>query len=210
MFGRKSPKSGDSFGFLAEFQNQDELLAAIPAGREKGYSKMEAYTPLPVHEVWEALGHKSHLPKLVLGGGITGAVVGFGTDGVTFESVLGLRETPWSEVAALFLETFADPGPVFEKADLTPVRRDFAFVVSDDTAAGAIVKAAQGADKALVTAVDVFDVYQGQGIEPGQKSIAIEVTLQPRGETLKDQDIEAISQKIVAAVAKSTGGVLRG
>ena len=100
--------------------------------------------------------------------------------------------------------------PVLEKADLTPVRRDFAFVVSDDTAAGAIVKAAQGADKALVAAVDVFDVYQGQGIELGQKSIAIEVTLQPRGETLKDQDIEAISQKIVAAVAKSTGGVLRG
>lgn len=99
--------------------------------------------------------------------------------------------------------------PVFEKADLTPIRRDFAFVVSRDTAAAAIVKAAQGADKALVTAVDVFDVYQGQGIEPDQKSIAIEVTLQPRGETLKDQDIEAISQKITAAVAKATGGVLR-
>lgn len=100
--------------------------------------------------------------------------------------------------------------PVFEKADLTPVRRDFAFVVSKDTAAAIIVKAAQGADKALVSAVDVFDVYQGQGIEPDQKSIAIEVTLQPRGETLKDQDIEAISQKITAAVAKATGGVLRG
>jgi phenylalanyl-tRNA synthetase beta chain len=99
--------------------------------------------------------------------------------------------------------------PVFEKADLTPIRRDFAFVVSQDTAAAAIVKAAQGADKALVTAVDVFDVYQGQGIEPDQKSVAIEVTLQPRGETLKDQDIEAISQKITAAVAKATGGVLR-
>lgn len=99
--------------------------------------------------------------------------------------------------------------PVFEKADLTPIRRDFAFVVSQDTAAAAIVKAAQGADKALVTAVDVFDVYQGQGIEPDQKSIAIEVTLQPRGETLKEQDIEAISQKITAAVAKATGGVLR-
>ncbi|MEO1303953.1 MAG: phenylalanine--tRNA ligase subunit beta [Pseudomonadota bacterium] len=100
--------------------------------------------------------------------------------------------------------------PVLDKADLTPIRRDFAFVVSEDTAAGDIVRAAQGADKALVSGVDVFDVYQGQGIEDGHKSIAIEVTLQPRGETLKDQDIEAISQKIVAAVAKSTGGVLRG
>ena len=100
--------------------------------------------------------------------------------------------------------------PVFQKADLTPVRRDFAFVVPENTAAAALVKAAQGADKALVTTVDVFDVYQGQGIEPDQKSIALEVTLQPRGETLKDQDIEALSQKIIAAVAKATGGVLRG
>lgn len=100
--------------------------------------------------------------------------------------------------------------PVLTRADLTPIRRDFAFVVAEETGADAIVKAAKGADKALVTAVDVFDVYQGQGIEPGQKSIAIEVTLQPSGETLKDQDIEAISQKIVAAVAKATNGVLRG
>jgi len=99
--------------------------------------------------------------------------------------------------------------PVFVKADLTPVRRDFAFVTAEDTPAGAIVKAAQGADKSLISAVDVFDVYQGHGIEPDQKSVAIEVTLQPRGETLKDQDIEAISQKIIAAVAKSTGAVLR-
>ena len=78
MFGRKSPKSGDSFGFLAEFQNQDELLAAIHAGREKGYSKMEAYTPLPVHELTEALGYKDRLPLIVLIGGIVGALVGFG------------------------------------------------------------------------------------------------------------------------------------
>ncbi|MEM7328172.1 MAG: phenylalanine--tRNA ligase subunit beta [Pseudomonadota bacterium] len=100
--------------------------------------------------------------------------------------------------------------PVFQKADLTPVRRDFAFVVEENTQAASIVKAARGADKALVSAVDVFDVYQGQGIEADQKSIAIEVTLQPRGATLKDQEIEAISQKIIAAVAKATGGVLRG
>ncbi|MEO1553129.1 MAG: phenylalanine--tRNA ligase subunit beta [Pseudomonadota bacterium] len=100
--------------------------------------------------------------------------------------------------------------PVYEKANLTPVHRDFAFIVPEDTPAAMLVKAAQGADKTLVTAVAVFDVYQGQGIEPDQKSIALEVTLQPRGETLKDQDIDALSQKIIAAVAKTTGGVLRG
>lgn len=100
--------------------------------------------------------------------------------------------------------------PVLDKPDLTPIRRDFAFVVTENTPAGEVVKAASGADKALISAVDVFDVYQGQGIDPGHKSIAVEVTLQPRGETLKDADIEAISQKIIAAVAKATDGVLRG
>ena len=99
--------------------------------------------------------------------------------------------------------------PVLQKIDLSPIRRDFAFVVSADTAAGSVRKAAQGTDKALIAGVDVFDVYQGQGIEPGHKSIAVEVTLQPKGETLKDSDIEAISARIVAAVAKATGGVLR-
>ncbi len=99
--------------------------------------------------------------------------------------------------------------PVLDRADLTPIRRDFAFVLDATKEAGAIIKAAKGADKALISSVDVFDVYAGKGIEPGQKSIAIEVTLQPKGEALTDQDIEAVSSKIVAAVAKATGGVLR-
>ncbi len=99
---------------------------------------------------------------------------------------------------------------VLDKADLSPIRRDFAFVVSADTSASAIVRAVQGVDKSLITTVEVFDVYQGQGIEPGDKSIAVEVTLQPKGETLKDADIDAICARIVAAVAKATGGVLRG
>ncbi len=77
MFGRKRV-STPCFGVLAEFSDGETLLSAIHRCRDAGYSKMEAYTPLPIHEVWEALGHKSHLPKLVLGGGIMGALVGFG------------------------------------------------------------------------------------------------------------------------------------
>ena len=100
--------------------------------------------------------------------------------------------------------------PVLEKADLTPIRRDFAFVVKQDVTAASLLRAAEGAAKTLITNIDVFDVYQGQGIEPGHKSIAIEVTLQPSGEALTDKTIEAISSKIVAAVAKATGGALRG
>ena len=75
--------------------------------------------------------------------------------------------------------------------------------------AGDVIRAAQSADKKLITDVDVFDVYEGKGIEPGKKSIAIAVTLQPREKTMTDQEIDAMAAKIVAEVMKRTGGVLR-
>ena len=55
----------------------------------------------------------------------------------------------------------------------------------------------------------MFDVYEGAGIEPGKKSMAIAVTLQPRDKTMTDAEIEALAGKIVAEVNKRTGGVLR-
>jgi phenylalanyl-tRNA synthetase beta chain len=90
-----------------------------------------------------------------------------------------------------------------------PVVRDFAFVVEEGVAADALVRAASGADKALISEVALFDVYQGRGIDDGKKSLAIAVTLQPTEKTLTDPEIEAVSQKIVDKVAKVTGGVLR-
>jgi len=94
-------------------------------------------------------------------------------------------------------------------SELMPVKRDFAFVVSEAQEAGAILKAAKGADKALVSDAILFDVYRGPGIEEGHKSLAIEVTLSPKDATLTDKDIEAVSERIIAQVAKA-GGVLRG
>jgi len=75
--------------------------------------------------------------------------------------------------------------------------------------AGDIVRATQGVDKKLITAVNVFDLYEGKGIDDGKKSIGIAVTLQPREKTLTDQEIEAVAAKIVAEVTKKTGGTLR-
>ncbi len=66
------------FGVLAEFSDGAALLAAIRGARAAGFTRMEAYTPLPMHEVADELGHRNHLPKFVLAGGILGAVVGFG------------------------------------------------------------------------------------------------------------------------------------
>jgi len=99
--------------------------------------------------------------------------------------------------------------PPIELSAFQPVERDFAFVVDRAVRAGDIVRAAQGVDRKLITAVTVFDVYEGQGIDPGKKSVAIAVTLQPRERTLTDQEIDAVAGRIVAEVARRTGGVLR-
>jgi phenylalanyl-tRNA synthetase beta chain len=100
--------------------------------------------------------------------------------------------------------------PKLELADLMPLERDFAFIVESGVQAGDILKAAQAADRQLVTGASVFDVYQGTGIPEGKKSVAINVTLQPRDKTLTDSEIEVVMGKIVAEVTKKTGATLRG
>jgi len=99
--------------------------------------------------------------------------------------------------------------PPLSLSPFQPVERDFAFIVNRDVAANDVVKAARGADKNLIAAVDVFDLYEGKGIEPGKKSIAIAVTIQPVEKTLTDVEIEAVAAKIVAEVTKKTGATLR-
>jgi phenylalanyl-tRNA synthetase beta chain len=97
-----------------------------------------------------------------------------------------------------------------EASDLQPVRRDFAFLLDQNVPAGEVVRAASSADRLLISDVGVFDVFAGPGVPQGKKSLAIEVTLQPREKTLTDAEIEAVAAKIVVAVTKATGGELRG
>jgi phenylalanyl-tRNA synthetase beta chain len=99
--------------------------------------------------------------------------------------------------------------PVLELSAFQPVERDFAFVVDRAVKAADIVRATQSVDRKLITSVTVFDVYQGPGIPPDKKSLAIAVTLQPRERTMTDEEIEAVAAKIVAEVGKRTGGSLR-
>ena len=68
---------------------------------------------------------------------------------------------------------------------------------------------AKSAERDLIERVDMFDVYEGKGVPDGKKSLAIAVRLQPKDKTLTDAEIDAIAQKIVAAVTKATGGTLR-
>jgi phenylalanyl-tRNA synthetase beta chain len=100
--------------------------------------------------------------------------------------------------------------PPLKLSPFQPVERDFAFLVDESVEAEKLVRAARNADKALITGARVFDLYAGKGVAEGKKSIAIAVTLQPVERTLTDAEIETVSAKIVAQVAKATGAVLRG
>ena len=132
-----------------------------------------------------------------------GVLKALGVDGPMFGFELNLNALPQMKAKATKTK------PVLERIDLTPIRRDLAFVVDQAVPAGDLVRFAQGADKKLISQAEVFDVYEGTGVPEGQKSVAFELTLQPR-EKMKDEDIQALMDKVVAAVAKGTGGVLRG
>lgn len=100
--------------------------------------------------------------------------------------------------------------PMLTLSAFQPLERDFAFVVGKDVDAAAVVKAATGAEKKLISGVRVFDLFEGASLGEGNKSIAITVTLQPTDKTMTDEEIEAVSKAIVASVEKATGGTLRG
>jgi phenylalanyl-tRNA synthetase beta chain len=91
-----------------------------------------------------------------------------------------------------------------------PLSRDYAFLVDGAKAAGDLVKAIQGADKALIASARVFDVYTGAGVPEGSKSVAVEVAIQPVDHTLTDAEIDGLSGRIIAAAEKAVGAKLRG
>jgi phenylalanyl-tRNA synthetase beta chain len=99
--------------------------------------------------------------------------------------------------------------PPLALSPLMPLARDFAFVVANATPAADLVRAVLGADRDLIVGARVFDVYEGAGIAEGAKSVAVEVTIQPRDATLDEAQIDALSQRIIAAAQKQVGASLR-
>ena len=136
-------------------------------------------------------------PKVLKGMGVKGTVVGF----AIFPDNVPLKKAK------------SKTRPALEANDLQAVERDFAFVVDAELEVEKLVKAAKGGDKKLIESVSVFDVFGGAKAEAqmgeGKKSVAISVRIQPKAATLTDKEIEAISEKVVASVAKVTGGELR-
>ncbi len=116
----------------------------------------------------------------------------------------------------IFLDNIPEPRkkireakPQFVVSDYQKVVRDFAFVIDEKYSSGEIIALVKKIDKQLIKTVKIFDVYQGDNIDTGKKSIAFSVTLEPKDKTLSDKDIDQISKKIISSVQKSTGAILR-
>ena len=115
----------------------------------------------------------------------------------------------------VFLDTVPEPRagrakPPLQLSVFQPIERDFAFIVDEALPAEALLRAARGVDRKLVSEIRLFDIYQGTGLPPGKKSLAITVRLQPQDRTLTDTEIEGFSKRLIAQVEKATGGQLRG
>jgi phenylalanyl-tRNA synthetase beta chain len=137
-----------------------------------------------------------------------------GTFGELHPRVLADLDHPGPMVAfELLLDAIPEPKrrrkPAPDLSAFQPLRRDFAFLADVSVTADAVLRAARGAERTLIAAVTLFDVYEGDKLPEGKKSLAIEVTFQPRERSLTEAEIEAASQKAIAAVAKATGAMLR-
>lgn len=192
-------------GTAAAFDAYDAKAEALAALAVLG-APVDRLTVAPPVDAW---WHPGRAGRLVLG------KVALADFGMVHPATLAAFDLKGAVAA---VELYLDALPpargrkargVYAPPALQAVARDFAFVADDTLAADALVRAAAGADKALIAGVRLFDRFVGPSIGEGKVSLAIEVTLQPATATLTDAEIEAVSAKVIAAAAK-LGAVLRG
>lgn len=98
---------------------------------------------------------------------------------------------------------------LLKMSTLQPIHRDFAFLLEQGASVAALVTAARKVDKTLITDAQIFDVYEGKGVPEGKKSVALTVTFEPFDNTLTDDEINKLMDKIIVAVGSEAGGELR-
>jgi phenylalanyl-tRNA synthetase beta chain len=146
-----------------------------------------------------ALGPKNALAEF---GALHPRVLGaFDLDGPVVAAEIFLDAIPQRRTSGHMRSAYAPP-------PLQAVKRDFAFLVPEALAADALLRAVRGADKAAITGVRLFDLFTGAGVPEGRKSLAVEVVLQPGEKSFTDEELKAISERVVAAAAK-LGATLR-
>lgn len=206
LAGDKAPRSwqsGKAQGFDA-FDGKAEVLALLAA----------AGAPVENLQVFGEAGDHFHPgqsatlrlgPKTVLAAfGTLHPLIAraFDLDGTVIAAELYLDAIPVKRAAGRMRTAYAPPA-------LQAVTRDFAFLVPADTPADNLVRTVKGADKQAIVTARLFDVFVGQGVEEGHKSVAVEVVLQPQDKSFTDEELTAISDKVVQA-AEKIGARLRG
>jgi len=206
MAGNAGPRDwrgGKTRGFDA-FDAKAEAIAALAAA---GAPVDRLQVLSPAGPAW----HPGRSGKLCLGP--KQVLAEFGELHPAAARALGLKgQVVAAEVNLAAIPPRRDTGharPAYAPPILQSVKRDFAFLAPADVAADALLRAVKGADKQAIVDVALFDVFTGQGVAEGQKSLAVEVTLQPGTKSFTDEEIQAISDRIIAAAAKQ-GAVLRG
>src|SRR5271155_283495 len=202
--GRAGPKHWrEPAGAVDLYQVKADALAALAAmGASADNLQVSADPP--------AWYHPGRAGTLRLGPKVLGAF------GELHPAVIeALDAKPPLAAFEVFLDAVPEPRAGRAKSPLQlsvfqPIERDFAFIVDCELPAETLLRAARGVDRKLVAEIRLFDVYDGAGLAPGKKSLAITVRLQPVERTLTDAEIEGFSKRLVAQVEKATGGQLRG
>ena len=200
--GARHWRAGRTSGFDALDAKAEALAILAAAGAP--VDTLQALAPA------SAVYHPGRSARLSLGPKNTLAEFGelhpstlkaFDLDGPVVAAEIYLDALPQKRATGRMRSAYAPPA-------LHAVKRDFAFLVPAELAADPLLRAVRGADKAAIAGVSLFDVFTGAGVPEGSKSLAVEVTLQPGEKSFTDEELKAISERIVAAAAK-LGAVLR-
>jgi phenylalanyl-tRNA synthetase beta chain len=208
MAGDKTPR-GWQTGKAAPFDAFDAKAAALALLDAAGApaDRLQVMEAVAEAGIWHP-GQSATLrlgPKAVLAefGALHPALTKhFDVDGAVMAVQIFLDAIPAKRASGPARAAFAPPA-------LQSVRRDFAFLAPETLAAGDLVRAIRGADKAAIVDARLFDRFAGPGVPEGQVSLAVEVELQPLEKSFTDAELKAIADKVVAAAAK-VGAVLRG
>jgi phenylalanyl-tRNA synthetase beta chain len=214
MAGEKSPRGwadGKAKGFDAFDAKAEAMALLAAAGAPVDNLQVMGEAGAHYHPGQSAtlrLGPKSVLASFGVLHPTTAKA--FDLDGVVVAGEIYLDAVPAKKASgpstglrAGFMRT------AFTPPALQAVTRDFAFLVAVDASAGDLLRIVKGADKENIVSARLFDDFRGQGVPEGQKSLALEVTLQPAEKSYGEVELKAISDKIVAAAAK-VGAILRG
>jgi len=97
----------------------------------------------------------------------------------------------------------------YTTSDFQKSERDFAFVIDKAFKAGVLENIIKNLDNSIIKKVITFDIFEGQNIPEGKKSVAINVVIQSQDKTLTESDLDQISQKIISTVKEKTGATIR-